>query len=137
MSLVQYIEEDVMENLNLHGIVQLAPFHPQFVFEGSAPDGIDNYTNRSPYPMFHILREDEVSRAVDKLDGDAGKVWRRNIDLLETMVDRFVKEDAVRAMMIEMDGLPLIDDLLREVRDRSSYSSSSGQSNDRNKGKKE
>jgi hypothetical protein len=137
MSLVQYIEEDVMENLNLHGIVQLAPFHPQFVFEGSAPDGIDNYTNRSPYPMFHILREDEVSRAVDKLDGDAGKVWRRNIDLLETMVDRFGKEDAVRAMMIEGSPLEGMDELLREVRDRSSYSSSSGQSNDRNKGKKE
>jgi hypothetical protein len=132
MSLVQYIEEDVMENLNLHGIVQLAPFHPQFVFEGSGTDDIDNYTNRSPYPMFHILREDEVSRAVDKLDGDAGKVWRRNIDLLETMVDRFGKEVAVRAMMIEMDGLPLegMDELLREVRDRSSSSSSSGQSND-------
>ena len=128
-----------MENLNLHGIVQLAPFHPQFVFEGSAPDGIDNYTNRSPYPMFHILREDEVSRAVDKLDGDAGKVWRRNIDLLEMMVDRFGKEVAVRAMMIEMDGLPLegMDEMMREVRERSSYSSSSGQSNDRNKEEKE
>ena len=137
MSLVQYIEEDVMENLNLHGIVQLAPFHPQFVFEGSGTDDIDNYTNRSPYPMFHILREDEVSRAVDKLDGDAGKVWRRNIDLLETMVDRFGKEDAVRAMMIEGSPLEGMDELLREVRDRSSYSSSSGQSNDRNKGKKE
>ena len=139
MSLVQYIEEDVMENLNLHGIVQLAPFHPQFVFEGSAPDGIDNYTNRSPYPMFHILREDEVSRAVDKLDGDAGKVWRRNIDLLESMVDRFGKEGAVRAMMIEMEGLPLegMHELLREVKDRSSSSSSSGQSGDGVTSKKE
>jgi hypothetical protein len=78
--------------------------------------------------MFHILREDEVSRAVDKLDGDAGKVWRRNIDLLESMVDRFGKEGAVRAMMMEMEGLPLegMHELLREVRDRSSSSSSSG-----------
>ena len=79
MSLVQYIEEDVMDEHDLHGVVQLAPFHPQFEFEGSGVDGIDNYTNRSPYPMFHILRENEVAGAVDKLGGDASKVRRRQV----------------------------------------------------------
>ena len=77
MSLVQYIEEDVMDEHDLHGVVQIAPFHPQFEFEGSGFDGVDNYTNRSPYPMFHILRENEVAGAVDKLGGDASKVRRR------------------------------------------------------------
>lgn len=77
MSLVQNIEEDVMDEHDLHGVVQIAPFHPQFEFEGSGADGVDNYTNRSPYPMFHILRENEVAGAVDKLGGDASKVRRR------------------------------------------------------------
>jgi len=77
MSLVQYIEEDVMDEHDLHGVVQIAPFHPQFEFEGSGIDGVDNYTNRSPYPMFHILRENEVAGAVDKLGGDASKVRSR------------------------------------------------------------
>ena len=41
-----------------------ASFHPQFQFEGTAPDDITNYTNRAPYPMLHLLREDSVERAV-------------------------------------------------------------------------
>ncbi len=44
------VEHDLSEDL------QIAPFHPFFEFEGSGADGVDNYTNRSPYPIFHILR---------------------------------------------------------------------------------
>lgn len=125
MSLVSYIEEDVMDELDLVGRVQLAPFHPQFVFDGSGSDGIDNFTNRGPYPMFHVLREDEVSIAVDKLDGDAGKVWRRNVDLLGRMEGRYGREGAARIMEGGGDrggegaggALPEgMDELLREVR---------------------
>ena len=114
MSLVQYIEEDVMEEHELHGLVQIAPFHPQFEFAGSGVDGIDNFTNRSPYPMFHILREDEVENAVDKLGGDASKVWSRNVKLLESMNAKWGREGAEKAMKGErMDG---IDKLLKEVK---------------------
>ena len=80
------------------GNVQVAPFHPLFQFEGSDLDGIDNYTNRSPYPIFHLLREDEVAQAVDQLDGDAGKVWKRNIGLLEAMQQE-LGMDAFRQIM--------------------------------------
>jgi len=63
--------------------LQIAPFHPLFEFADSK--GISTYTNRSPYPMFHLLREVEVAKAVDKLNGDASIVWQRNIDLLEDL----------------------------------------------------
>ncbi|KAL3827490.1 hypothetical protein ACHAXA_003759 [Cyclostephanos tholiformis] len=100
MSLVHYIEDELMDEYDLHGSVQLAPFHPRFVFDGNDDDGIDNHTNRGPYPMFHVLREDEVSRAVDGLDGDAGRVWRRNVDLLMRMEERYGREGAVRALTL-------------------------------------
>ena len=56
MLLVQRLQEDVVEEHGLEGLVQIAPFHPRFEFAGSGPEGVDNFTNRSPYPMFHILR---------------------------------------------------------------------------------
>ncbi len=134
MSLVQYIEDDLMDEYDLHGKVQLAPFHPKFVFDGNDEDCIDNHTNRGPYPMFHVLREDEVSFAVDRLDGDAGKVWRRNVDLLTRMEETYGREGARRALTVGWgneegedgggDGIPPagMDDLLREVRERNSTS---------------
>jgi len=113
MDLVQYIEDDVMEEHDLHGLVQIAPFHPKFAFAGSG-DGIDNYTNRSPYPMFHVLRENEVGLAVDKLGGDASKVWQRNVDLLEGMDKKFGRDDVKKIMKGEsLDGLK---EMLRDLR---------------------
>jgi uncharacterized protein len=47
------------------GVYQIASFHPQYVFAGSHALDASNYTNRSPYPMLHFLREESVSRAVD------------------------------------------------------------------------
>jgi hypothetical protein len=114
MDLVQYIEDGVMEEHDLHGLVQIAPFHPKFEFSGSGGDGVDNYTNRSPYPMFHILRENEVSLAVDKLGGDASKVWQRNVNLLEGMDKKFGRDGVKKIMKGELlDGLK---DLLRDIR---------------------
>ncbi|KAL7485463.1 LOW QUALITY PROTEIN: hypothetical protein ACHAW6_011060 [Cyclotella cf. meneghiniana] len=97
MTLVQYLEEDMMEeNDNLRGVEQITPFHPLFQFEGSG--SVDNYTNHSPYPMFHILRENEVSKAVDKLGGDASQVWKRNVGLLENMEMKLEREVVEKAM---------------------------------------
>lgn len=46
------------------GVYQLASFHPAYLFAGSSENDPANYTNRSPYPMFHILREDSVEKAI-------------------------------------------------------------------------
>jgi len=55
-----------------------------FEFAGEE-DSIGNLTNRSPYPIFHVLREEEVEAAVKKIDGDSSKIWKRNIKFLENM----------------------------------------------------
>jgi len=93
LEVLNMIENGLMVDYDeLIGQVQVAPFHPLFQFEGSNVDGVDNWTNRSPYPIFHILREEEVSKAVDRLDGDAGKVWKRNVNLLHTMQEELGKD---------------------------------------------
>lgn len=46
------------------GIYQLATFHPQYQFHGTDSDDVSNYTNRSPYPMLHLLREEMLDRAL-------------------------------------------------------------------------
>jgi hypothetical protein len=59
------VAEQLLEEIGLEGIFQIASFHPDYQFEGTAPDDVENYTNRSPFPMLHILREESVSKAVD------------------------------------------------------------------------
>lgn len=54
----------VLRDLGLEGAVQIASFHPAFQFAGTVPDDVTNCTNRSPYPMLHLLREASVDRAL-------------------------------------------------------------------------
>lgn len=57
--------EGLLEENDYESIYQVASFHPQYLFAGSSDDDPGNYTNRSPYPMLHFLREESVSKAVD------------------------------------------------------------------------
>ena len=70
--------------LNLEGELQVASFHPQYQFAQTQPDDIENYTNRSPYPMLHLLREASVERAVAAV-GDTEEIYRRNIRTLRAL----------------------------------------------------
>ena len=54
----------LVEAMDLDGVLQVASFHPDYQFAGTAPDDVENLTNRAPYPILHLLREDSVSRAV-------------------------------------------------------------------------
>ena len=114
MDLVNWIQDNIFDEHELDGLVQIAPFHPLFEFAGSGIDGVDNYTNRSPYPSFHILREDEVGGAVEKLGGDASKVWSRNVRLLERMEEKWGIEGVEKAM--KGDDMEGMDALLKEVK---------------------
>lgn len=58
------IAEVLLAEQGYEGIYQLASFHPDYIFEGSEPDDAANYTNRSPYPMLHLLRESSIEQAV-------------------------------------------------------------------------
>jgi uncharacterized protein len=59
------VADGIVEELELDGILQVAPFHPQFQFEDTEANDITNHTNRSPFPILHLLREDSVTRAVE------------------------------------------------------------------------
>ena len=70
--------ENLLKKKGYEGIYQVASFHPQYLFAGSLPNDPSNYTNRSPYPMLHLLREESVSRAVDSYP-DTHKIPEKNV----------------------------------------------------------
>ncbi|WP_027800449.1 DUF1415 domain-containing protein [Paraburkholderia dilworthii] len=76
-----FFAERMLEQLRLTGIIQIASFHPFYQFEGTEPDDIENYTNRAPYPIFHLLREDSIERAVQAFP-DAEEIYERNQETL-------------------------------------------------------
>jgi uncharacterized protein len=74
----------LVEDLKLDGILQIADFHPHYQFEGSEPDDIANYSNRSPYPTLHILREDSIERAVESMP-DTASIYENNLETLDRL----------------------------------------------------
>ncbi len=81
-----FLEEadEALVELELDGILQIASFHPRFQFAGTRPDVMGNFTNRSPYPTLHLLREDSIERAVDAFP-DAEAIFGKNIETLEQL----------------------------------------------------
>ena len=71
-----------VEALDLQGSIQVASFHPDYQFAGTAPDDISNYTNRSPYPTLHLLREASIDRAVEAFP-DPDVIVERNVKTLD------------------------------------------------------
>ena len=78
------IAEGVVDEHGLEGVVQLASFHPRFQFDGTAPDDISNYTNRAPFAILHLLREESVERAVQAFP-EAEAIFEQNIATLEKL----------------------------------------------------
>ena len=74
----------MLKRLGLRGEIQIAHFHPQFVFASSAADDVGNYSNRSPYPTLHLIREDAIARAGASMD-DPDSIYLANIALLQNM----------------------------------------------------
>lgn len=78
------IAEGVVDEHGLEGVVQLASFHPGFQFDGTEPDDITNYTNRAPFAILHLLREESVERAVQAFP-EAETIFLDNISTLEKL----------------------------------------------------
>lgn len=78
------IADAAVEKLGLDGVLQVASFHPDYQFEGTSPGDVENLSNRSPYPMLHLLREDSIARAVAAYP-DAAAIYERNIDTLRQL----------------------------------------------------
>lgn len=68
----------------LEGEIQVASFHPRYQFDGTRSDDIENCSNRSPYPMLHLLREASIARAVANCP-DPGRIFERNIETLRRL----------------------------------------------------
>jgi len=78
------VAEGVVNEHGLEGVIQLASFHPQFQFDGTSADAISNYTNRAPFAILHLLREDSVERAVEAFP-QADAIFETNIATLEKL----------------------------------------------------
>ncbi|SDY25999.1 DUF1415 domain-containing protein [Lysobacter enzymogenes] len=78
------LADEAVALLDLEGEIQIASFHPDYQFAGTAFDDIGNCTNRSPYPTLHLLRESSVERAVAAFP-DPDAIVERNLATLETL----------------------------------------------------
>lgn len=92
--------EAILEQAGGRGLLQLLTFHPDYVFEGEAPDDPSVWTNRSPIPVLHLLREDEVSRAVAQ-HPDTLAIPERNVRHL-----RALGLDALRTLWRTFEQAP-------------------------------
>ena len=77
------LAQQALENAGYEGVYQLASFHPDYMFDGEAADDAANYTNRSPLPLLHLLRESSIDRAIAS-DPDVDQIPARNQQLART-----------------------------------------------------
>lgn len=83
--------EGLLADLGLEGVIQIASFHPQYQFADADADAVENYTNRSPYPMLHLLREESVSQVARDTD-EMLEIPRRNIETLRGLGREKIRE---------------------------------------------
>jgi hypothetical protein len=74
--------DDLLVDMDLDGTYQIASFHPDYQFGGTAINDAENFTNRSPYPMLHLIREESLEQAVANYP-NIDKVPTRNIELMK------------------------------------------------------
>ena len=76
--------EGLLVEMKLEGVYQIASFHPDYQFAGTEPTDAENYTNRSPYPLLHLIREESLERAIAAYP-DVDKIPLRNTELMNTL----------------------------------------------------
>ena len=78
------LADATVKGLGLEGVLQVASFHPGFQFAGTEAEDITNFSNRSPFPTLHLLREASIERALAQFP-DADSIYERNIDTLRKL----------------------------------------------------
>jgi len=78
------IADAAIEDMQLDGELQIASFHPQYQFADTDIIDIENFTNRSPYPVLQLLREESIDRAVEAFP-DAEAIFEKNIETMEQL----------------------------------------------------
>ena len=80
----------LVRNMGLDGVFQVASFHPNYQFAGTEPADAENYTNRSPYPILHLLRENSLTSAIDAYP-DVGDIPNNNIKLMNKLGGEYLQ----------------------------------------------
>ncbi len=78
------LADRALVDLELDGVLQIASLHPQYQFAGTTADDVTNFTNRSPYPTLHLLREDSIDRAVAAFPHPES-IFETNMQTLQTL----------------------------------------------------
>jgi len=78
------IGDRLIKRLRLRGVVQVASFHPDYQFADSTPEDIENYTNRAPFPILHLLREDSIEEVLETYPDPDG-IYERNQETLRRL----------------------------------------------------
>jgi hypothetical protein len=78
------VVDAALEDVDLDGVLQVASMHPQYQFADTELDDITNYTNRSPYPTLHLLREDSIDQAVAAFP-EAEQIFEKNIETMRKL----------------------------------------------------
>ncbi|GAA0708943.1 DUF1415 domain-containing protein [Dokdonella soli] len=78
------VADAVLRHIGLEGELQIASFHPDYRFADVAADAVENCTNRSPFPILHLLRESSIDQAVASM-ADTDAIYRRNIETLRKL----------------------------------------------------
>ncbi len=78
------VADELLEDSGLAGVFQIASFHPDYRFGGVDADDITNHTNRSPFPMLHLLREESLDQAIAALP-DSDQIIERNLETLRKL----------------------------------------------------
>ncbi len=85
--------DSLLVQMRLDGVYQIASFHPEYQFAGTESDDVENYTNRSPYPLLHLIREESLERAISNYP-DSYQIPEHNIELLNSL-----GRDKIRALL--------------------------------------
>jgi len=78
------VADTLLTELDADGILQIASFHPDYQFFGTQPDDIENYTNRAPYPILHLIREASIERVLESYP-DTDDIYEKNIATLKKL----------------------------------------------------
>jgi hypothetical protein len=78
------VADAAVEDMALDGELQVASFHPDYQFADTDVNDIENYTNRAPYPILQLLREDSIARAVEAFP-EASEIFEKNIETMEKL----------------------------------------------------
>jgi len=78
------LADQLLEDMQLDGELQIASFHPDYQFADTEFDDITNFTNRSPYPTLHLIREDSIDKAVEAFP-EAETIYETNMETMKKL----------------------------------------------------